>query len=187
MCSSGPYLNYWPGVNNTYIKNILKHKIVCLGTKTWLPINWVPCSRSSQNLSLPPTWRLPTGSMLTSLPNTGTCFRRNSSTQSRSGSALVLCFHNNFPLESTVSRNNWFIIQPFTSYIQDLTVEYVHGHNGWNPELVFPTVMLFNSTDLAVVIPNSTIKIYPCYTTTSWKPYHIFILPSFLGRMHNLA
>ena len=38
--------------------------------------------------------------------------------------------------------------------------------NGWNPELVFPTVVFFNSTDLAVVIPNSTVKRCLFYSTT---------------------
>ena len=31
---------------------------------------------------------------------------------------------------------------------------------GWYPELVFLTVVFLNSTDLAEVIPNSTVKIY---------------------------
>ena len=39
--------------------------------------------------------------------------------------------------------------------------------NGWNPELVFLTVVFFNSTDLTVVIPNSTVKRYRFYITTS--------------------
>ena len=34
------------------------------------------------------------------------------------------------------------------------------NHTGWNPELVFLTVVFFNSTDLAAVIPNSTVKRY---------------------------
>ena len=37
---------------------------------------------------------------------------------------------------------------------------------GWNPELVFLTVVFFNSTDLAVVIPNSTDKRCLFYSTT---------------------
>ena len=41
---------------------------------------------------------------------------------------------------------------------------------GWNPELVFLTVVFFYSTDLAVVIPNSIVKRYLFYNTTSWKP-----------------
>ena len=31
-------------------------------------------------------------------------------------------------------------------------------NDGWNPELVFLTVVFFNSTDVAAVIPNSTVK-----------------------------
>ena len=40
-------------------------------------------------------------------------------------------------------------------------------NNGRNPELVFLIVVFFNSTDLAVVIPNSTAKKYLFFTTTS--------------------
>ena len=58
---------------------------------------------------------------------------------------------------------------------------------GWYPELVFLTVVFFNSTDLAVVIPNSTVKRYLFYSTTSQKPCQRFISLSLFGRMHNLT
>ena len=32
------------------------------------------------------------------------------------------------------------------------------SHSGWNPELAFLSVVISNSTDLAVMIPNSTVK-----------------------------
>ena len=38
---------------------------------------------------------------------------------------------------------------------------------GWYPELLFQTVVFFNSTDLAIVIPNSTVIRNLFYTTTS--------------------
>ena len=39
-------------------------------------------------------------------------------------------------------------------------------NNGWYPELVILAVVFSNSTDLAVVIPNSTIKRQLFYSKT---------------------
>ena len=38
---------------------------------------------------------------------------------------------------------------------------------------------VFNSTDLAVVVPNSTVNRYLFYTTALWKSYQRLITPSF--------
>ena len=43
---------------------------------------------------------------------------------------------------------------------------YKYLKSGWYPEVVFLTVVFLNSTDLAVVIPNSTVKrdsFYPLF------------------------
>ena len=50
---------------------------------------------------------------------------------------------------------------------------------GWYPEQVFLTVVFLNSTDIAVVIPNSTVKgtyftLQPCENPTSYSVYSIF-------------
>ena len=59
---------------------------------------------------------------------------------------------------------------------------------GWYPELVILAVVFSISTDLAGVIPNSTIKRKLFYSKTSWKPlsYRIFILTQFIEEMHYL-
>ena len=45
-------------------------------------------------------------------------------------------------------------------------------NSGRYPELVFLTEVFSNSTDLALVIPNSTVKRKLFYSKTSWKRYH---------------
>ena len=58
---------------------------------------------------------------------------------------------------------------------------------GWNPDLVFLTVVFFNSTDLAVVIPNSTVKRDLFYSTNSWKILPEIQFDQYFRKMHNLA
>ena len=54
-------------------------------------------------------------------------------------------------------------------------------NTGWYPELVFLTVVFLNSTDIAVVILNSTVKRYlfytlqPCENPTIDSVYSIFL------------
>ena len=58
-------------------------------------------------------------------------------------------------------------------------------NDGWYPELEFLTVVFSNSTDLAVVISSSTVKIKLFRNTTSWKPYLELICTHFSLRMLN--
>ena len=62
-------------------------------------------------------------------------------------------------------------------FLQIYQLENVQMVIGWNPELVFLTVVFFNSTDLAVVIPNSTGKRCLFYCSTLGKPYPRLISP----------
>ena len=59
----------------------------------------------------------------------------------------------------------WFlIVYIYNIYIfLNLYSDYDSTNIGWNPELVFLTVVFFNSTYLAVVIPNGTVK-NVCFT-----------------------
>ena len=46
-----------------------------------------------------------------------------------------------------------------------------HEVNGWHPELVFQIVVLFNSTILTRVFPNSSVL---------WKVFHWISIPKYI-------